>query len=89
MSASNGSRAWLVNLAATLAGLGIAAAVGVAIAQRGIEKDVEAIADENERNRPAIQSIPVIQAEIRHIKEALDDGKKERGAILTAIKDLK
>lgn len=71
---------------AMLAGTAIIATVSIGYAQSGIKVQVEANKKALEDRQAAVAAIPVIQADLRHIRETMD---REHKQILRAIREQK
>ncbi len=83
----NGNRLLYV-VAGSLAVLGIAGGVTLAIGQGKLEERQAATEKTQDENAPVIRQYPVVANEIQHIKESIDDIEETQDEILDAIRAL-
>ena len=72
-----------------LAAVAIVGGVGLAIAQSTTQKQVETNTAEIVRQRAAAEAVPVIQSDIRHMKDDLEEVKDDVDEIKQGIAEIK
>lgn len=79
----------LMSVIGTLAAAGVLGGVGLAVAQSSLKTQVDANKSELLRQRAVVEAVPVIQADIEHVKDDMKEVKEDVEDIKDGIDEIK